>query len=243
MTNRHSSFKVIKYEDNKLSLIKDYLISRGRGHRTISDLSSNKIYYNGHEDDTVSVEKAYEELKKDLTEINLAGCLAYDNEGIEQYYFIDGKDDNISDVLISESRFNSSDYVSSYSRFFKDYTNLRDKIKIEKQTNNKENISDKTTSQLKSYKQGYAELDGVVKKVSQSSDEIIYMLALDEAINFETEDNNGSITTINVNSIYLGKEGEAGWQNLEDKHIRIFGDLKNNSETISYVNIIQIREY
>ena len=243
LTNRHSSFKVIKYEDNKLSLIKDYLISRGRGHRTISELSSNKIYYNGNEDDTVSVEKGYEELKKDLIEINLEGCLVYDNEGIEQYGFSDGKDDNTSDVLIFESRFNSSDYVSSYSRFFKDYTNLRDKIKIEKQTNNKENISDKTTSQLKSYKQGYAELDGVVKKVSQSSDEIIYMLALDEAINFETEDNNGCITTINVNSIYLGKEGEAGWQNLEDKHIRIFGDLKNNSETISYVNIIQIREY
>ncbi|MDY4079828.1 MAG: hypothetical protein SOY42_13780 [Clostridium sp.] len=128
-TNRFSSFKVIKYEDNKLSLIKDYLIRRVVGYRTISELSSNKIYYDGDENDTASIEKAYEELKKDLKEVNLERCLVYyDDERIEQYGFIYGTEDNTSDVLIFESGFNSSDYVSSYSRFFKDYTNLRDKI-------------------------------------------------------------------------------------------------------------------
>lgn len=132
-TNRFSGFKVIKYEDNKLSLIKDYLIRRVVGYRTISELSSNKIYYEGDENDTISVEKGYEELKKDLKEVNLERCLVYHDDDeqygfIEQYNFIDGTEDNTSDVLIFESRFSNSDYVSSYSRFFKDYTNLRDKI-------------------------------------------------------------------------------------------------------------------
>lgn len=223
-TNRFSSFKVIKYEDNKLSLIKDYLIRRVVGYRTISELSSNKIYYNGDENDTASIEKAYEELKKDLKEVNLERCLVYydDDERIEQYGFIYGTEDNTSDVLIFESEFNSSDYVSSYSRFFKDYTNLRDKIKIEKQTNNKENNLELEEDKDNNKQEINNEEKSVEEKVNEAKNLIM---------NADKESNNSNL-------VFLGLKSREElinypWKIIEDDNSKEFVNFEIEFEDYS----------